>query len=754
MFDIILFDTGMLAQNLIKIESQIVKKNTYKDNKNFYKFVQIYEKDIEELRAIIIANKKEFSECFVSEVNFLKKMNLTFNSEIIDEVDYLAYIVSIFLIKTFFNAKPLDISSETDSKEFNSFESDSIINGCLSDLKSFFAWIEIFFNKNKIKKAKLITDWEKIRLVIYRVIVILSFAGKIKIIKKWHNRKSLNFYIFKLKPKNFIFISLYKEKFKIYKKNENHIYLYNDHYTNVFELLRENKASGARLQINTKSKFIKNALKIKAMIDYESLEYFFAIKLKKLNYNRNDLYEYYHITRNALEEAIEHDDKVSYINLSKKMAELWDLIRIYEILNAKSDDFFYFPFILCFRGRTYFSSSISFTFYKEFRYCLYTGEYDKNFKQPYHFLNKKIEKILLKHVNKLNTLKYYSFNDKKIDIKFSVLWIIISIAEIKKKELGSVVSIEEFLDYGIKILNKEIVLDDLDEYDELKLYSLEKILKEIDKNIFKKRLISKDATASCFQHLIKVLGYKDEEALKRCNLKSISDWYDTYMYILNKWLESLNLDEAELIFVKKYFNRSTIKKVTMTYQYGAVYLTCWIYFKAVNKIKKNDLTEEEYKKLEKYFKSYFNFISQDTGLLDKNPSEITKALKDLKYQILLEDHVKVNLIYYIVKTDQDEFSRNKKRYTKQRTKITTEINYRKINTSSRANYIHTLDAAVVRHQISNKPVITVHDCFLIDYRSTTFLIALSNEAMQKTFHNLNLNTKFDTNEIFSIFIII
>jgi hypothetical protein len=38
------------------------------------------------------------------------------------------------------------------------------------------------------------------------------------------------------------------------------------------------------------------------------------------------------------------------------------------------------------------------------------------------------------------------------------------------------------------------------------------MIDEISKKIYIKRLISKDATASCFQHLIKILGSLSEEA--------------------------------------------------------------------------------------------------------------------------------------------------------------------------------------------------------------------------------------------------
>jgi hypothetical protein len=89
----------------------------------------------------------------------------------------------------------------------------------------------------------------------------------------------------------------------------------------------------------------------------------------------------------------------------------------------------------------------------------------------------------------------------------------ISVSEIEKKKLGSKVSIIDFLNNAINILNSEKTISKIDEYDDLKLKSLIKSLNEIEKGVYIKRLISKDATASVFQHLIKTLGNINENSL-------------------------------------------------------------------------------------------------------------------------------------------------------------------------------------------------------------------------------------------------
>ena len=97
---------------------------------------------------------------------------------------------------------------------------------------------------------------------------------------------------------------------------------------------------------------------------------------------------------------------------------------------------------------------------------------------------------------------------------------------------------------------------------------------------------------------------------------------------------------------------------------------------------------------------------------------------------------------------------NKKRHTKEKRVLTDKLNLKKINSSSRANYIHAHDSALVRYCISIRAILSIHDCFLIDYRSVSFLIALAIDAMRKSFHDLGLNKSMDISIIYSIFILI
>jgi predicted nucleic acid-binding protein len=164
-----------------------------------------------------------------------------------------------------------------------------------------------------------------------------------------------------------------------------------------------------------------------------------------------------------------------------------------------------------FRGRIYKLSSISPTFFKEIRKSIYFSDKEKHKKVEKEVLEieKKIEKIFSKYVSKIDKIKFYrkEYNLKKKE-KISVLWVLISIGQILRKEFGSIVNIDKFIEKGISVINN---LENFEKYNDIDdiIYH-----KEIIDEIFEKKksykLISKDATASVYQHLIKKLGAKDD----------------------------------------------------------------------------------------------------------------------------------------------------------------------------------------------------------------------------------------------------
>jgi hypothetical protein len=118
-------------------------------------------------------------------------------------------------------------------------------------------------------------------------------------------------------------------------------------------------------------------------------------------------------------------------------------------------------------------------------------------------------------LKKINAFSRIINLNKNIQISF--LWVMLSLAEIDKKKLGKSIKLEDFLEHAVKMINypREFNFEESIKYD-----YLIKILDEINNNIFIKRLVSKDATASVFQHLVKCLGYSSQFSLKLCNLNS------------------------------------------------------------------------------------------------------------------------------------------------------------------------------------------------------------------------------------------
>jgi len=658
-------------------------------------------------------------------------------------------VLSSFFVKSFTDNKHSNYDDDqfltSIENNINMYESDNIINSIIIHYESFKVWLDICYYKNIIDRKIVDFDRRNVRIGIFKFAIILEKKKIIDIKTIQIGKKTLNFYLLNFNRKNYAYIELHRKKFNIFQNKEN-IYIYINHYSNVFKILRENINSGKSIDFKTDSEFFNKILDISAYIDFELLEYYFEKKIKKLQYDKKKLHDYYNEILNETRKAIKNKNIEALKELSRKGSEVMDLIRISEILKSDRDVLYYFPMIFCFRGRTYYTSSISFTFYKEIRYCLHKGFYSENEICENHPLNVEVNEIIDKHIYKIDWIEKYKFKNENIENQRAIIWILISIAEITKKELGSKVSIDTFIEKGVNILNNQDKIKDLDEYDDLKLKSLIKTIEEISNKIYIKRLISKDATASVFQHLIKALGNETEDALMWCNLKSREYWYDTYEFILNKWKEKEKLENNELI--GKYFKRKSIKKPVMTIQYGAKLNRCWIYFK-----ENFDAIDDE-KNVKENFKKFYLFLNENIGLLKNSTNEIIEKLNKLSNKITLDDGSTVNFNYYNNKKGQIKIIINNNRKTKSEFLLLDELNYRKIKSSSRANYIHALDSAIVRYVVSIKAILTVHDCFLIDPRNVTFLISLINEAMRKKNHDLGINTNLDTKEIFSIFIVI
>jgi hypothetical protein len=229
------------------------------------------------------------------------------------------------------------------------------------------------------------------------------------------------------------------------------------------------------------------------------------------------------------------------------------------------------------------------------------------------------------------------------------------------------------------------------------------------------------------------------------NSKSI--WHDPYVFIANSWIEKNKNDPSV-----EYMTRKNIKKPTMTALYGASYTTCWDYF--IEKIDTGAKSKEDIAFLKKSFKNYYTFINNNLGILAKSSKEIIAKLENVNYNVITSQNIfEIDLKYYKISKKQIKYQNLGVRYTKNQQILTSELDIKKTKTALRANYVHIHDASVVHYILKIKPTLTIHDCFMVDYISITYLVSLVNEAMRTKFHDLGLNEQV-TKEIFSPFIVI
>lgn len=591
----------------------------------------------------------------------------------------------------------------------------------------------------------------------FKLCSILASEGILekKTIYIYKINKSRTFYL----AKNFSYtptLKIYTQPLK-YKKN--FPILFAEHYSFSLDLLIPNSESGAVFELNN-NEILKEMLLLKTNIDFDLLKEMFLEFLKCNELRENELQKEYLSFIQAYKQAISAGNNNLISEIGKKLSIYQKANELLLILkeNFPKETNFYLPWKYDFRGRTYFFSEISLTFNKEFRWCMYTGYYknETDLIPKWHYFNEKQYKILNQMLNEIANLKI-DIKNKSIYVKYALINILICLAEVNKIKLGGIVHIREFVKEGIKIFNNPNI-ENFKYEDRLKIKALCQIIKEFqfdfNKGLHKKRLISKDAPASVFQHLVLNFGWKDKDMLKWCNLNSEDTWYDTYTYFIDNWKKT-NIIPKE---IADLFNRKSLKRVIMTTNYGVTYNSAVGYFKneiiveteSNHKITKDTNTWIE---LQDLFKNFFSFMGAWNNLL-KDPKEIEQYVAERGGIITLND-AKVNVNYY--KKGNDfviDFKTGADRYTKTYTNLTEELDYKKFQVAIRANYVQSLDAALVRWAVKKTPIFTVHDCFLIDYANSTYIISIINEGMNEKFHDFHKIWEKEKTTVFSFFIIL
>lgn len=540
-------------------------------------------------------------------------------------------------------------------------------------------------------------------------------------------------------------LNMYLQPIQI-KKINNYYYVWSNHYFSIKPLLHKNRASKNSSQIGDLG-FINLVKNIKFFIRWD----FFTFLEKKLyqHYNYNEigtLENFEKIFKNIKQRRWTKNSQREFsrlysLNFFKKVKELKDSL----------ENGFYFSYFFDFRGRLYADSPISYTnniFFRHlYHYGIYSTEELTSILPTIHVSQGEIDLIL----KKSEIFKRYS----KLDLKNKiVLYYIITIFfeigkcfknKILDKNEGRITKLQ-FIELGVDVFNaNNVELEKLDK--KLEYWSLTFLLESVENNVFLKIPIFKDATASGLQMLCLILGAKSIDTYKINNLLEVDVWYDTYYFIIKKFLENYTMPTH---LKEKYFTRSILKKVIMTYNYNATYLRCWDYFKeeaGLPFFSKEEVNQE----IEPHFHAFYNFLKKffESDQYFNHPPKLLnhmyKKIWNNKQEVSFktDDDFLIQLKYYNYvidkRIDRIIFGKRKTRETFILKKLSLEPNSRKTFRALEPNLIHAVDAYVLRQLILGlgEGYATIHDCVGIEILRIEKFQKITKHTMQFVF-NLNI----------------
>lgn len=721
-------------------------------------------KNIRETRLLDPSLDKIFIKNIQDLVGLIATENIDFKSFKIfkSEIDVFYAYMLLFLIKTFsFKLK----NSKIQKNELELFKMKDFFLDRNDFINIFLDYVFKFFLFNEITHGKIfIYNKNSLRVFLFRFI---AFWEKNSLITskdlKTGNRR---YKVLTFNPLEIPFIpeiSLYSKKFKVYVRFGTDPYIYNNHFFSVISITKQAAYSDATFkiqldQVNTlaeRSFFIDRNLLSKS---YDSLTE--AHPFLK-SYDFRDLSTLLNRYSSKIQNFLNEEDLQSLKIYHSKLSEILTLIRIKTVLDMDFDNKeLFLPFMFCFRGRVYELSDLSFTFYKEFRYCAYSGVYESEY-EVFHPINKQINGTL---DNQFYLFKDYAwFEGLNLIRKRTCVWLFVALGVTRKTELGKKVHISTFLLKGRELWeqkNKENIFTDIYEKIEFN-YILFLIEELVNSKILKKWIFWKDATASCFQHLLLILGERDSNSYAICNLNSEEYWYDPYAYLISDFFEKKILSDADSLRENSFlsdlrfisiFSRKRLKKVMMTESYGAGFKKLSSYF--FLDLNLNKFSEEEKIFILKTWEKFFDYLLDENVLFAQSSKAINNSFTEKNLlKIVNPDNTEVDYSCFVIRINQGELYIDKKRHTYQIRTISTDFDKNQFNTSLRANFVHTRDGTLARKYIVYTKMWTVHDCFSIDFLNITYMVAIVNELMSGEFYDLKINLKAKR-PIYSFFIIL
>lgn len=627
------------------------------------------------------------------------------------------------------------------------FSRHEILNTVTTYLRNFVLQYNIIIGRN-LKVGTGIREVIFYILHQFEEIKVVKFLTKnIKKNKREKFVALLGYRSIKYKPTSLMLLN-YPWRYYIHKGKP--IYL-SKHYALIRNVVHNNKQSINGLKIIS-FKYLNKLLKLKLYVNFTLLRQVLDLIL---NYNN--------IEPTISQEKL--DEYIAYMLKNKEDAEVKAVLpKLYEIKNllyfletaSLWESGVYLPYYFDFRGRVYSDSPVGFTHSKVFRYLYYYGFYTS---QELKVFYKKIAGLDLTLVGlilrKTNVKQVYEdINYTCIISKFYVLTVFFELGKIYKNnfiaDYNGAVSAEEFvikgIDYYSEPFSKKFKFDD----NLARLQCLD-ILAWLNKGMFIKAPIFKDATASALQILMLLLKSNKQECYDVCNLTNSFKWFDTYYFLIQQFYKDYNIS---LLLQQKYFTRSNLKKTIMTYNYEATYLTCWKDF-LVNIGGVAETNTVLYTELETCFKLFFRFLENlfTTNKFFAAPSiEILKNFKNIyksgPFWWTTPDDFIIPLDYYkVIRVRLDRCIL--KRETIVWNDLSEELDQKKMFRALRANIIHGIDSLIVR-TINLKlkyPIITVHDSFGIDILSLPIFEEIAILEYQNLFDQNLFGVKTDYKNI-------
>jgi hypothetical protein len=465
-------------------------KRLYRDSIDIKKILNIEYKFIEKNEKLIFKIKNEIESLGLTNYKRFKSLSKFENlvkEEFLDDNVFYLYI-SIFIVKSFNSG--LDEIKEKKYK--TSYDN---INNIKKSMQS----LNIYIRGLNALNQELIEEEESRDFCLKLINFLISKKIMEKILHRNKKEIKTSSIIILKDFRQTVHVEIYQDKFEPLNFG-GEAYL----ISRTFNSIR--KIHSVSIENNNfkigDEKFLGKLLSQKMYLDHELLENITTEYKKKNNINSTNVLEEYSRIISQHVEFIKEDDHQGIVE-SSKLISVYQKVLLFEFLLKNKIEYCFAPILVDFRGRVYKGSSFSVTFVKELRICIHFGYYDESFIKNYR--EGKTDKILNKYVHLLEEIQPRI--NLNIVIKRAILWYLIALSENIKSKLGKEINIETLIKEGINIYkNREINF----EYEKkIKIIAYCKgIDMLLNENEIRKSPISKDATASVYQQLIKVLGPK------------------------------------------------------------------------------------------------------------------------------------------------------------------------------------------------------------------------------------------------------